>query len=120
MIEAMACGTPVVAFARGAAPEVVVDGETGFVVDTFREMVDAVGKVDMIDPLRCRKHVEAHFGTRRMATQYLEAYERILAAGSVPGTMSTVLHYELGGRSTPVAVGHADNTERLAAATDAD
>ena len=81
MIEAMACGTPVVAFARGAAPELVVDGETGFVVRTFQEMVDAVGKAHLIDPARCREHVEAQFGTRRMASQYLEAYERILAGG---------------------------------------
>ncbi len=109
MIEAMACGTPVVAFARGAAPELVVDGVTGFVVDTFQEMVDAVGKVHMIDPVRCREHVEARFGVRRMVSQYLEAYERVLAGASVaavaavPATISTVPHAELEDRLAAAA-----------------
>ncbi len=119
MIEAMACGTPVVAFARGAAPELVVDGETGFVVDTFQEMVDAVGKVHSIDPVRCREHVEAQFSVRRMASQYLEAYERILAGNSVPATPSTVPHAELGGRGAAVAAGDAVKQERLSTDTDA-
>ena len=95
-----------------------MDGETGFVVHTFQEMADAVGKVRRIDPLRCREHVETHFGVRRMASQYLEAYEHILAGGSVPETVSTVPYIELGGRGAAVAVGHAVNPERLATATD--
>ncbi len=109
MIEAMACGTPVVAFARGAAPELVVDGETGFVVHTFQEMVDAVGMVHRIEPVRCREHVEAQFGVRRMASQYLEAYEHILAGGSVPATVSPVPYAELGDRGAALAVGRAGN-----------
>ena len=78
MIEAQACGTPVVALGRGAAPEVVRHGETGFVVDTVDEMVGAVGQVGSIDPRQCREWVEAHFDVPRMADQYVDAYLGIL------------------------------------------
>ena len=81
-------------------------------------MVDAVGRVHRIDPLRCREHVEAQFGTRRMASQYLEAYERILAGDPVVAAVNTVPYAGLGDLGTAVAVG-AVNPERLAAATDA-
>jgi glycosyltransferase involved in cell wall biosynthesis len=78
MPEAMACGTPVVAFARGAAPEIVVDGETGFLVNDVDEMADAVRHLRNIDPRRCRSHVERRFDIPVMVDGYLEAYERIL------------------------------------------
>ena len=78
MIEAMACGTPVVSFGRGAAPEVVVDGETGYIVRDVDEMVDAVGRVDRINPRRCRQHVEDNFDAPLMANRYLQAYQRII------------------------------------------
>jgi len=79
MIEAMACGTPVIAFNRGAAPELVKHGETGFVLDDLEEMVKAVDWAEQIDPLRCRQHVERHFDVPRMADDYLRAYEHILS-----------------------------------------
>lgn len=66
MIEAMACGTPVVAFRRGAVPEVVVDAKTGFIVDNESQMIDVVKKIDTIDRAACRKHVEEHFTNDRM------------------------------------------------------
>lgn len=66
MIEAMACGTPVVAFRRGAVPEVVVDGKTGFIVDTQDQMIDAVKKVGQIDRSLCRSHVEDNFTNEKM------------------------------------------------------
>jgi glycosyltransferase involved in cell wall biosynthesis len=87
MPEAMACGTPVVAFARGAAPEIVVNGETGFLVRTIDEMVEAVRHVDEIDPWRCREHVERHFDAPVMASGYLAAYERILETARAEHTV---------------------------------
>ena len=78
LLEAMACGTPVLAFNRGGVPEVIVDGQTGFIVDSPDEMVEAVGKVDQIDPARCRRHVEQRFGSQTMGLKYLELYEELL------------------------------------------
>jgi glycosyltransferase involved in cell wall biosynthesis len=79
LAEAQACGTPVIAFGRGAAPEIVLDGVTGFVVDTVDEMVAAVSRVNEISPMACRQHVEANFGREAMAQGYLRVYESILA-----------------------------------------
>lgn len=79
MPEAMACGTPVIAYARGAAPEIVVDGETGYLVpESVDALAQAVRRVDRIDPARCRSHVEERFSPRVMADRYLALYERIL------------------------------------------
>ena len=91
MVEAMACGTPVVALKRGSAPEVVFHGVTGFVVNTLEEMMDAIGQVKQIDPKRCREYVELRFDVPRMADDYLLAYQRILEteakwSGSVVGS----------------------------------
>jgi len=80
MTEAMACGTPVIAFARGAAPELVVDGETGFLVNDVDEMVAAADRIDSIDPRRCREHVEANFDVPVMVDAYLRLYKQILGA----------------------------------------
>ena len=79
MIEAMACGTPVIAFNNGAVPEVVRDEETGFVVDNLEEMVQAVDYVGEIDPRQCREHVERHFSASRMVNDYVKAYNKILS-----------------------------------------
>lgn len=78
MAEAQACGTPVIAFNRGAAPEIVRHGETGFVVETVDEMVEAVGQIGHIDPRACRRHVEERFDGPIMAQRYLQIYEAIL------------------------------------------
>ena len=78
MAEAMACGTPVIAFNRGAAPELVVDGETGYIVSDVDEMVQAVGRLDRLDPYRCRRHVEQNFDVPIMVQRYVEVYQRIL------------------------------------------
>ena len=78
MIEAMACGTPVIAFGRGSVAEVVVDGETGYIVHDVDEMVDAVHRVDRIHPRRCRQHVADNFDAPLMADRYLQAYQRII------------------------------------------
>lgn len=78
MPEAMACGTPVISFPYGSVPEVVDNGITGFVVNTEDEMVEAVKKVDEIDPYKCREHAESRFGVPRMAQDYLALYEKII------------------------------------------
>jgi glycosyltransferase involved in cell wall biosynthesis len=83
MVEAMACGTPVVAFNRGSVPEVVKHGETGFITDTLAEMTAAVENVDLIDKKRCRQHVRENFDVPRLADDYLSAYERVRQEASL-------------------------------------
>jgi glycosyltransferase involved in cell wall biosynthesis len=78
MPEAMACGTPVVAFRRGSAPELIRHGETGYIVDNVDEMVEAVQQIGRIDPAACRAHVQEHFSPAKMATAYVRVYERLL------------------------------------------
>ena len=79
MIEAMACGTPVIAFAEGAAPEVVQDGKTGFLCNDEAEMIDAIGRLDQIDRADCRASVEGYFSTERMVREHIELFEQILS-----------------------------------------
>jgi glycosyltransferase involved in cell wall biosynthesis len=78
MIEAMACGTPIVAFRRGSVPEVMVDGVTGFVVDSVEEAVPAVRRVAGLSRLGCRRAFEERFNAGRMARDYLEVYRRLV------------------------------------------
>jgi len=79
LVESMACGTPVIAFNRGSVPEIVVDGKTGFVVDSMNAMIDAVSRLDRIDPRECRRHVQNHFSIASMAFNYSELYHQITA-----------------------------------------
>lgn len=74
MAEAMACGTPVLGFRRGAVPEVVTDGETGWVVDDLDELVAAIGRLDAIDRRACRRRVELHYSAAAIAEAYLGIY----------------------------------------------
>jgi glycosyltransferase involved in cell wall biosynthesis len=76
-MEAMACGTPVVGFRRGAIPEVVRHGVTGIVVDTVEAMAAAVRRVQAIDPAACRAHVEKNFSSARMASEYEQLYAAV-------------------------------------------
>lgn len=80
LIESMACGTPVIAFNKGAVPEIIVDGKTGFVVDSINAMIKAVGLIDSIDPAECRRHVEDHFSIINMANNYSELYHKIIVS----------------------------------------
>ena len=93
MVEAMACGTPVIALNRGSVPEVVAHGKTGFVVNTVEEMVEAVRQVHRIDPYRCREHVEQNFNVTQMVDSYLAAYDHILQTeGRTPVVASMSSH----------------------------
>ena len=74
MVEAMACGTPVIGTRLGSVPEVVADGRTGFVVDDLDAAVAAVGRLGEIARADCRAHVEARFSVERMVAGYLEVY----------------------------------------------
>ena len=78
MLESLACGTPVLAFPEGAAPEVVVDGRTGFLCDTTSDMAARLVSIDRIDRAECRADVEARFSTERMAREHAELFERVL------------------------------------------
>ncbi|HHM06026.1 MAG TPA: glycosyltransferase family 4 protein [Gammaproteobacteria bacterium] len=78
MIEAMACGTPVIAYRRGAVPEVVADGISGYIVDGPEEAVAAVERLDRLDRHTCRRYFERRFSARQMAERYLRAYAGLL------------------------------------------
>jgi len=80
MIEAMACGTPVIAFEAGSVPEIIDDGVSGFVVNSIEEAVDAVGRLDAIDRARVRFTFERRFSVERMAKDYLSIYTRLCRA----------------------------------------
>jgi len=86
MIEAMACGTPVVGFARGAVPEVVVDGTTGILVDRPEQLPGAIHRAALLDPAACRTHVQARFSVDAMARDYEAAYRQVLTAGPIAPT----------------------------------
>lgn len=78
MIEAMACGAPVVAFDAGSIPEVVSNGKTGFVVKNLAGMIRAIKKIKKINRVECRKYVLSKFSAERMVDQYENLYKRVL------------------------------------------
>jgi glycosyltransferase involved in cell wall biosynthesis len=82
MIEAMACGTPVVAFRRGSVPEVMDDGASGFVVDDMEQAVEATRRALTLPRERCRQTFERRFQARRMAEDYLRVYRGLIAAAA--------------------------------------
>ncbi len=75
MAEAQAVGTPVISFRRGSAPEVIVDGKTGYLVNTFDEMVEKIPEAEYIDRAECRKNVEERFTIEKMVEGYTHAYQ---------------------------------------------
>lgn len=77
-IEALACGTPVLAYRRGSIPELIDNGMTGYVCNTFDEMGKAVSQIDALDRRACRQAFEARFTVERMAQDYLRLYEETL------------------------------------------
>ena len=75
MIESMACGTPVIATARGAVPEVIEHGRSGIIVDDYRIIPAALEQADRLDPRELRSYVEERFSPMRMVRDYVKAYE---------------------------------------------
>ena len=84
MIEALACGTPVIAYRQGSVPEVIDDGVTGFIVDDIDAAVAAVERLDEIERRACREAFEQRFSARRMAADYLRVYERLVYSQQAP------------------------------------
>ncbi len=78
MIEALACGTPVLAFAEGAAPEIVEHGRTGFICRDLGDLVAHLGRIDELDRDACRRAAERDFSTARMVADHLRLYEGIV------------------------------------------
>jgi len=81
LIEALACGTPVLAYRRGSIPEIIDDGITGFVCENLAEMAEAVERIPLIDRRRCRSAFEERFTADRMARDYVALYERMKEEG---------------------------------------
>ncbi|MBV9385307.1 MAG: glycosyltransferase family 4 protein [Chroococcidiopsidaceae cyanobacterium CP_BM_ER_R8_30] len=79
MIESMACGTPVIAMALGAAPEVIAHGKTGFLCHSVDECIAALDRISEIDRRACRQHVEQHFSIKSMVDGYEAVYQQVLA-----------------------------------------
>jgi glycosyltransferase involved in cell wall biosynthesis len=90
LIEALACGTPVLAYRRGSIPEVIDDGFTGFVCETLSEMAKAVERIGTIDRRRCRAAFEQRFTADRMARDYVALYKRIIEERSIPRELMAI------------------------------
>lgn len=91
MIEAMGCGTPVIAWRRGSVPEVLEQGVTGFMVEDLEEAVAAVERLPELDPVRVRARFEARFSAERMAQDYLRIYRRLIEADSLPAIRTAAI-----------------------------
>jgi CelD/BcsL family acetyltransferase involved in cellulose biosynthesis/glycosyltransferase involved in cell wall biosynthesis len=79
-MEALACGTPVIAFATGALPDIIENGKTGWLVKDEREMVEAIGALDSLRPDVCRAEARRRFGLERMIDDYMAVYRRLIEA----------------------------------------
>lgn len=105
-VESMASGTPCIGIARGALPELVVDGETGFLGQDVDDLVEAVGRVGEIDPYRCAALTRTSFCPDAMAEGYLNVYDRILGEAQVlelTGSGTTLAHDDLEADSAALA-----------------
>jgi glycosyltransferase involved in cell wall biosynthesis len=80
MVEAMACGVPVIATPVGSVPEIVIDGVTGWIASTVEELALAVGRCQELDPRACRAVAEERFSPERMVRRYSEAFLSVIAA----------------------------------------
>lgn len=85
-MEALASGTPVIAFRAGALPDVVEHGRTGFIVENAGEMAEAIRRVDLIDPETCRRTARQRFSADRMTDEYLDRYQWLARSGARTST----------------------------------
>jgi len=83
MIEAMALGCPVISFARGAAPELIVPNKTGFLVHNTDQMISHIPRVHLLDRMTVRSHIEQHFSASTMVEKYLNVYKKVIATNSL-------------------------------------
>jgi glycosyltransferase involved in cell wall biosynthesis len=90
MIEAMALGCPVIAFARGAAGELVVHKKTGFLVKDVEEMASFIPRIEHLDRAVARTHVEQNFSVRAMAEHYTRVYKKVAATAAARGMQTAV------------------------------
>ncbi len=90
-IEALACGTPILAYRRGSVPEIVHDGQTGFICETVDQMVQAVPRISTLDRQQCRSVFEQRFTVQRMVQDYLCAYENLIVQQEEMSTSSLTL-----------------------------
>ena len=90
MIEAMACGTPVIAYRRGSVPEVIKENVSGFLVNTIEEAVAAVWRIQSLDRVKVRAEFERNFTAARMARDYVGMYRQLLAAHNRPARVVTL------------------------------
>jgi glycosyltransferase involved in cell wall biosynthesis len=79
VIESLACGTPVIAMNRGAMPEIIEHGVTGFLANDEKEFADYMQRIDEIDPEACRRSVEEKFSAEKMANMYIDRYREVIA-----------------------------------------
>jgi glycosyltransferase involved in cell wall biosynthesis len=91
MIEAMVCGTPVVALSNGAVPEVIVHGLTGLLCDQPEELPDALHAVTVLDSRDCRTHVERNFTARKMAAGYVRTYSKAVSNTNTESVSSAAM-----------------------------
>lgn len=109
MIEAMACGTPVIAYRKGAVPEVVEEGVTGFIVDTAEEAAAKVEEASKLDRKRIRAEFEKRFTSSVMAERYLQLFYRVRAGTAFDGTDS----HPMGTSGRDDEVDDCDNNEHV-------
>src|SRR4029079_2654440 len=100
MIEAMACGTPVLAFRCGSVPEVVDDGVTGVIVDTMEEAIAALPRVIALDRKTVRRRFEERFSATRMAQDYVSAYRSLLESQSLDSDDRITRHRSRNGKDS--------------------
>jgi glycosyltransferase involved in cell wall biosynthesis len=84
VVESMACGTPVIASRRGSMPELIRDGENGFLVDSIEAAVESVSRAGTLDRGRVRASVSQRFAVGRMVEDYLAVYHRVVSGSGQP------------------------------------